>query len=104
MPGSSAEHLNTQNAKGLPLPAGLFNFKKAARKKCGVEIRGRKKEEAVLTGLRSLDPTPHTKAHSTPGSTAAAGRISIRDGQLGVGLLQNLFQRRSCLGAWVLLP
>lgn len=25
MPGSSAEHLNTQNVKGLPLP---FNFKK----------------------------------------------------------------------------
>lgn len=28
MPGSSAEHLNTQNAKGLVLPAEPFNFKK----------------------------------------------------------------------------
>jgi hypothetical protein len=26
MPGSSAEHLNMQNAKGLPLPAEPFHF------------------------------------------------------------------------------
>ena len=65
MPGSSAEHLNTQNAKGLPLPSLPFLvFKSNKKKKCGVEVGGRKREEAVLTRLKNPTSPQHTPARS----------------------------------------
>lgn len=58
MPGSSAEYLNTQNTKGLLLPAEPFNLK-SSKKKCGMG-GGRRREEAVLTRLKNLELTAHT--------------------------------------------
>lgn len=90
MPGSSAEHLNTQNANGLPLPAELFNFKKQ-QKKCGVEVGGRKREEAMLTGLLSLDLTLAHNSTLCP-VPQQQEEFASEMGSWELGLLQNPFQ------------
>lgn len=92
MPGSSAEHLNTQNAKGLPLPAEPFNYKKQQEKMWEGEVGGRKGEEAKLTWPLSLDLT---SAHNSLPCPIPKQQVEFES---GVGSSESLASPRLASG------